>query len=241
MKTATGLVKHAQRALQEKVWYLYGTFWQKLTPSLLEYKVGQYPKQIIPHYEYIKENKMGSSVTDCVGLMKSYLWWEESTQQPIYDALTDYSANMAFSHAPKRGQLELNGIPEAPGLCVWRSGHIGVYEGKGQVIEAKGHRYGVVRTPLKGVGSNSWTHWLQYPGIDYSPQEVPMPKVDLSEVLSASLSHPAEWQTRLKVLQEFGAVCHANGLQDFAILRYLDQVVLKAYEAGYKAGGKLKV
>ena len=53
---------------------------------------------------------------------------------------------------------------EVPGLAVWKSGHIGVYIGDDQVIEAMGTKYGVVKTQLQGRG---WTHWLEIPYINY--------------------------------------------------------------------------
>lgn len=55
-------------------------------------------------------------------------------------------------------------MPNTPGLAVWKSGHIGVYIGNGEVIEAMDTRYGVVKTKLQGRG---WTHWLEVPGIKY--------------------------------------------------------------------------
>ena len=55
-------------------------------------------------------------------------------------------------------------MPDIPGLAVWHEGHIGVYIGGGQVIEAMGTRYGVVKTEL---ASRSWTHWLKVPYIRY--------------------------------------------------------------------------
>lgn len=55
-------------------------------------------------------------------------------------------------------------MPDTPGLAVWKSGHIGVYIGSGEVIEAMGTKYGVVKTQLEGRG---WTHWLEVPGIEY--------------------------------------------------------------------------
>jgi hypothetical protein len=75
------------------------------------------------------------------------------------------SANGTFSVAKEKGPIKT--IPEIPGVCVWRNGHIGVYIGNGQVIEAKGTKYGVVQTPLTGPGSNNWTHWLKHPQIEY--------------------------------------------------------------------------
>ena len=55
-------------------------------------------------------------------------------------------------------------IPETPGLAVWHDGHIGVYIGGGEVVEAMGTRYGVVKTKLEGA---RWTHWLKIPYISY--------------------------------------------------------------------------
>jgi hypothetical protein len=55
-------------------------------------------------------------------------------------------------------------MPDIPGLAVWHEGHIGVYIGNGQVIEAMGTRYGVVKTELVDRG---WTHWLKVPYINY--------------------------------------------------------------------------
>lgn len=48
---------------------------------------------------------------------------------------------------------------------MWKAGHIGVYIGNGEVIEAMGTKYGVVKTQLEGRG---WTHWLEVPGIEYA-------------------------------------------------------------------------
>lgn len=67
----------------------------------------------------------------------------------------------------QRGQTladYITDMPDTPGLAVWKSGHIGVYIGNGEVIEAMDTRYGVVKTKLQGRG---WTHWLEVPGIKY--------------------------------------------------------------------------
>lgn len=62
------------------------------------------------------------------------------------------------------GMPKLVWMPDTPGLAVWKSGHIGVYIGNGEVIEAMDTRYGVVKTKLQGRG---WIHWLEVPGIKY--------------------------------------------------------------------------
>ena len=54
-------------------------------------------------------------------------------------------------------------------------GHIG----DGQVIEARGTKAGVIKSPLKGSGAARWTHWLECPFIEYkieSTTKVEVPK-----------------------------------------------------------------
>ena len=101
---------------------------------------------------------------DCAGLIKSYCWYDEETQAIAYAAngMPDRSANQLYYTAAESGPIGT--IPEIPGLAVWHDGHIGVYIGGGEVIEAMGTRYGVVKTQLAGRG---WTHWLKIPGINY--------------------------------------------------------------------------
>lgn len=168
--TNLGLVEHAQKALTEKWGYVYGTYGQVLTEAILQSKLKQYPDNIKQYEDFIRQNWLGRRAADCVGLIKSYLWWKDGN--PIYTSQTDVSANGMYSAAKEKGTL--NSIPEIPGLCVWRDGHIGVYIGSGQVIESKGTKYGVVQTPLKGTGANTWTHWLKCPYAEYvnAPEKV---------------------------------------------------------------------
>ena len=69
---------------------------------------------------------------------------------------------LPYYNAGRKGSIET--MPDTPGLAVWKSGHIGVYIGNGEVIEAMDTRYGVVKTNLQGRG---WSHWLEVPGIKY--------------------------------------------------------------------------
>ena len=54
----------------------------------------------------------------------------------LYTQAYDVSANGMYERAKEKGPI--NTIPEIPGLCVWRTGHIGVYR-NGEVIEARGN------------------------------------------------------------------------------------------------------
>ena len=76
--------------------------------------------------------------------------------------MPDIGADAMYRNATVKDSIDT--IPEVPGLAVWHSGHIGVYIGNGQVIEAMGTKYGVVKTQLD---QRSWTAWLEIPYISY--------------------------------------------------------------------------
>lgn len=164
-KTNKGLVEYSKKSLNEKWGYVWGTFGQTLTETLFNQKLNQYPNQVGNFKSFIKANWMGRKVSDCVGLIKSYMWFDEDNNKVIYNSKTDVNANMMYTNAKEKGTI--NTIPEIIGLCLYKQGHIGVYIGNGQVIEARGTKYGVIQTPLKGVGSTPWTHWLKCPYIEY--------------------------------------------------------------------------
>lgn len=162
-----GLVQHAKQALSEKWGYVWGTFGQVLTEALLTQKIKQYPDGVANYESFIRGHWMGRHVTDCVGLIKSYYW------NGSYNVRTDVSADGMLSAAKEKGPIST--MPEIPGICVQKVGHIGVYIGNGQVIEARGTKYGVIQSPLKGPGASAWTNWLKCPFIDYSSNAAPAP------------------------------------------------------------------
>lgn len=158
-----GLVEHCKLALKEHWGYVYGTFGIPLTETMLQYKATTYPGYVKPYKAFIVDNYMGKRVVDCVGLIKSYLWWNKG--EVSYDKTTDYSANGMYQKSIENGKIDT--IPEIAGICVWKHGHIGVYVGNGLVIESHSTKSGVIQTPLLGKGSTPWTHWLKCPLIDY--------------------------------------------------------------------------
>lgn len=141
-----------------------GTFGQVLTESLLEQKINQYPSGVGDKEELIREKWLGGRTADCVGLIKSYGWLDADDLRIRYGSggMPDIGADAMYYNAQVKGSLDT--MPETPGLAVWRSGHIGVYVGNGEVIEAMGTAYGVVRTKL---AERSWTAWLEIPYISY--------------------------------------------------------------------------
>lgn len=93
-----------------------------------------------------------------------YGWLSPETMTIDYGihGMPDIGANQMYYNAKESGLIST--MPDIPGLAVWHEGHIGVYIGNGQVVEAMGTRYGVVKTELAGRG---WTHWLKVPYIHY--------------------------------------------------------------------------
>lgn len=188
-KTNIGLVEYAKKALTESWGYVWGTFGYVLTETLFQEKLKQYPDHVGPFKNFIAANWLNRRVTDCVGLIKSYLWYNESSGKIQYNLATDKNANDMYYLAKEKGTIDT--ISEIPGLCLWKKGHIGIYIGGGQVIEARGTKYGVVQTPLKGTGANAWTHWLKCPYIEYA--EEPKPEPATKEEVSPWAKEAAAW------------------------------------------------
>lgn len=167
-----GLVLYVKKALEERWGYVWGTFGQVLTHDLFAQKVRQYPNGVGNYFDFIKGNWVGRKTVDCIGLIKGYYW--TSNNKLRYSGLTDVSADMMYSLATEKGPIK--NIPDIQGLLVWKKGHIGVYIGHDQVIEAHGTLYGVIQTPL--YGGTGWTHWIKCPYISYNAEVKPVINVN---------------------------------------------------------------
>lgn len=145
--------------------YVYGAVGQVMTETMIRGFAKDNPKTYTSAYLTKTLNAVGKQAFDCAGLIK-FCAWGNTSNLKYYYAATDISANTAFKYAPVIGYP--SAIPEVPGLCVRFDGHIGVYIGGGYVVEARGVDFGVVKTRL---ADRPWTHWMQYPGVDYTGTE----------------------------------------------------------------------
>lgn len=169
--------------------YWYGTCVYKCSSSTLKSKSKQYPS----HYTSGRMSKYNSHISkkmvsaDCVGLGKGYNWTyggqgvleaigtDKTFKSKYGNNCPDKSANGMFTYAKSKGLKwgKISTIPEVPGLAVRYDGHVGFYIGNGEVIEARGFNYGIVKTKLAG---RKWDYWYEFPGIkyisgDYQPEE----------------------------------------------------------------------
>ena len=156
-KTNIGLVDYAKAQLGKPDWY--GTYGAIATEALYRAKKRQYPR----YYTATDfPSQYGKRVHDCVGLIKGYLWSETPETPPKYNASQDVSANGMRNVCREKGDIAA--MPDLPGVLVFMDGHVGVYIGNGEVIEARGHAYGVVKTKLS---SRPWKWWGKHPAIAY--------------------------------------------------------------------------
>ncbi len=150
MLTGKQLAEWCEKALGMGAAYWYGTCWYKADNDLLNRKTKQYPS----HYTggrmntYKKHIAAGKMVCDCVGLIKGFFWTCNGSTSNKYrsNGCPDTSANGMIKLCDET--WDIADMPDEPGIVVWMNGHIGVYVGNSTVIEARGFKYGVVRTKL---------------------------------------------------------------------------------------------
>lgn len=167
-KNNLDLVKWSEFAADKGWGYVWGTYGTVLSPDFLESKIIQYPDEVGGKEDFIRENWLGKRTADCVGLIKGYSWYDTASQMTILvsNGMPDIGADTMYENATEKGTIDT--IPEIPGLAVWKEGHIGVYIGEGEVVEAYRTTSGVIRSELANGG---WTHWLKIPYINYIEQE----------------------------------------------------------------------
>ena len=158
------LVKWAQMAYDNKWGYVWGSHGNVLTANELKRLEKTFGSHVTDKEEYIKSHWLGRRTSDCVGLIKGYGWYDETSGTIKYgtNGMKDVTADGMFNSAVEKGPIST--MPDIPGIAVWHQGHIGVYIGNGYVIHAANTYDGVIKTPITSSG---WTHWLKVPYINY--------------------------------------------------------------------------
>lgn len=210
-KTSKGLVEYAIAQLGRPYWY--GTVGDIAGSKLWDGKAKTYPKYYSEARKQtaISRGDWGKKVHDCSGLIKGYLMSNSPDMAATYRKSYDYSANMFKNNAVESGPI--SSIPEIPGLAVWRNNHIGVYIGNGEIVEAMGFDYGVVKTK---IADRDFTMWLKLPFISYeeAAPEIPEPKnndniyiVVKGDTLSAIAK---KYNTTVKAIVDLNNIANPN-------------------------------
>lgn len=163
-KNNLDLVKWTQMAYDNKWGYVWGSHGNVLTANELKKLEKTFGSHVTDKEEYIKSHWLGRRTSDCVGLIKGYGWYDETSGTIKYgtNGMKDVTADGMFNAAVEKGPIST--MPDIPGIAVWHQGHIGVYIGNGYVIHAANTYDGVIKTPITSSG---WTHWLKVPYINY--------------------------------------------------------------------------
>lgn len=165
-KTAKGLVSYAQAQVGKPYWL--GGFGQAASRSL--YDQNRTRLKYGP-WEGDYANDVGKKVHDCNGLVKGYCWTDgpnipwKSGQYAI-NGCGDWGVDTMYGKCSQKGTVS-SGIPAIPGLLVFTRSmsHMGVYDGNGYVLEARGHEYGVQKNRLRDRSSlELWgkASWISY-------------------------------------------------------------------------------
>ncbi len=132
--------------------YFYGSKMKVLTENFMKQMHAAYPKVVTAAYMALARAKkqVGRVNVDCSGLVSAYTLHVLGSAQ-LY--------SQAYARMPISTWKSW-----APGVVVWRSGHVGVYLGNGRVAEAKGINYGVVITDIT---KGSWKYGLTFSWLSY--------------------------------------------------------------------------
>lgn len=214
---------------QQGIRHTYGSV---LTRGLYNAKEEQYPDEVGGYADFIKSHWLGGRTADCVGLIKGYGWLDPDDHEVHYgtNGMPDIGADAMYYNASEKGSIST--IPEIPGLAVWKSGHIGIYIGNGQVIHASGTMIGVIQSPL---GETGWTHWLKIPYITYLDSNVPtaVNEQRIWDTLYAEIGNPYGTAALMGNLFAESSL-RSNNLQDSyeAGLGYTDVTYTQAVDDG---------
>ena len=180
-KKSKWIVKYCLAQLGRPYWR--GTFGQHASPALLAYERKRFPESYTAS-DFEAQAQKGEKVHDCCGLLKGAMLCTTVNGDPtgelnpvdlnprmLYDAASVKSNNMAK-------------FPMKEAYLVYNSNksHVGVYTGNGEVTEARGHKYGVVKSKIT---DSRWKYWSDYCFCDYTdiqPTPVKEDEVKYSEL-----------------------------------------------------------
>lgn len=178
MPTNLELALAAERMYREGWAYVLGTFGNRITDSLIDYKCKQYATN--QRHRALIEGMKGRIAVDCYGIVKA-LVMGNMDGQGRYKRELDRNEQGAFDAAKSKGTLGT--LPRQVGVMLWRRGHTGVIVDVSAedpqdwvMIDAYGTPVGLRRLRIRDWPQ--WTHWYRDTYIDYSVPYTPPVKPD---------------------------------------------------------------
>lgn len=192
--TAAQLVAYFQRAVAEGwgyVWSLNGEIYTQALAQKYHDTKRKTSKHRDPATYWLKDcaKWIGKMAADCSGGIVG----AHRTGDPGYG---DRSADTFFAQCTETGPIKT--LPEEPGLCLWKPGHIEIYEGNGNSIGFRGTDYGATRSR---VSSRDFTHWGRLRDVDYSNTDAPSVPVEAAPLVLA-IESPLKQGTGVQKFQE---------------------------------------
>ncbi len=200
--------------------YWYGACCYRATEVLLRKKRSRYPKRypVSMNAKYRRDIAAGEVVADCIGACKGYAWSDGG--EAILAALgqkgsipmkyqangcPDKGADSMLAWAKRQGMPwgGIGTLPDVPGLCLHKQGHVGYTVGGGYAVEWRGTKWGCVRT---AIADRPWTEWFALPFIDYANAPLPRRKRTLRRG-----NKGAEVRTLQESLNQRGAALAVDG------------------------------
>ncbi len=125
-KNNLDLVKWCKNAYVNGWGYVYGGYGQICTKQYLDQQASLFPSNNEAGGEMrtVGEKWLGKHVVDCIGLIKSYSWYNADSRDIVAgsNGFSDCGANSIWSIITESGPI--SNMPDIPGLAVWMDGHI---------------------------------------------------------------------------------------------------------------------
>ena len=120
---------------------------------------------------FMNKSKNGRLCSDCSGFIKGILWGYPTNGKYQSNGVTDINADAMIS---KCSNVSTNFNNIEVGEVVWVKGHIGIYIGNGEVLEATSKWHSKLQKTallnqkaIKGLNGRTWTKHGKLPYLNY--------------------------------------------------------------------------